>query len=516
MEFTPQGAQAALESPKETKQKVRFRLILAIPMLTTLLVMGLGYVIIDLQQRQLVAAQPARMNALELYARITHSLDVITVVVIVAAVIAFGSGVALALTVTNPIRKLAQDTASIARGDLSRSISLSADGELAMLGTALNDMVASINQYMLQSMTGGLITINEKEQIIAMSGDAEFILGVSADRAVGSDITSIFPDSPENKPFLDVIREALTRRHTTARQNITVSTEERTNVPISVATSLLRDRENTLVGVSIAFEDVKQLRRVEEHIRKVDRLTTLGGLAASVAHQIRNPLCSIRGLSQLIKENRDDDPTLTNYADVILKDAERIDNVVGRLLNMLQPSNTDWTQEDVNEVLAETVGLSKHEVRDKDITIIEEYGEDLPHTSMQRENLIHAFMNLVINAFQAIPQSGSIHVRSQAMASWDRPRDNADQITTGILVEIQDDGPGMDKATLDKIFNPNFTTKENGSGFGLTIARQTFEAHGGEVFVKSAPGKGTLFRVWLPLRRAQTQEGESLEPVGST
>lgn len=507
----------ASDPVKVTKQKVRFRLVIAIPMLTTLLVLGLGFVLIDVQQRALLATQPTRMNSMELYSRISRTMDLLTVIIIVAAFIAFVSGVALAVTVTNPIKKLAEDTAGIARGDLTRSIRLNADGELAMLGTALNEMVTSINRYMLQSMTGGLITINEKEQIIAMSGDAEFILGVNADRVVGSHITSVFPDIPDNRPFLEELHKTLTLRRTFPTQKFELSTDERGRIPVSVATSLLRDQEDTLVGLSISFEDVKQLRRIEEQMRRVDRLTTLGGLAASVAHQIRNPLCSIRGLVQLIRENRGEDATLSGYTDVILTDVDRIDNVVGGLLSMLQPSDTNWTPEDINVILADTIALARHEIRGKDVEIIQDYGGDLPRTSAQRENLMHAFLNLVINAIQAVGDSGRVTVSSRAMASWDRPAAAPDQPAAGILVEIADNGPGMAPGVIENIFNPNFTTKDSGSGFGLTIASQTIEAHGGDIVARSEPGGGAVFRVWLPLRAPAPMrgEGENLESAAT-
>lgn len=494
---------------KVTRQKVRFRLVLAFPMLTTLLVLGLGYVIVDVQQRQLLNRETANLTTLEIYSRINHSLDSITVIIIIAAAIAFVSGVVLALTVTNPIKRIAEDTASIARGDLTRNIRLNADGELAILGTALNEMVASINRYMLQSMSGGMIIVNDRCEIVSMSGDAELVLGVTADRIVGGHIKNVFPDAPQNKLFHEIIEAAVRGRKTSPTQQLLVTTDERTEIPITMSTSLLRDMDDTLIGLTISFEDVKQLRRIEEQIRRVDRLTTLGGLAASVAHQVRNPLCSIRGLAQLIRENRPEDQSLSDYSNVILSDVDRIDQVITRLMNMLQPTQTDWTLQDVNDILKETVALARHEIRDKEIEISEQYSDSLPVIYAQRENLIHAFLNIVVNALQAIEQKGRVEVRTKALASVDK----SIRKTTGILVEIEDDGPGISPETLNNIFSPGFTTKDNGSGFGLTITRQTFEAHGGEVSVKSAPGSGATFSIWLPLRDTAFAEGEKIESV---
>jgi PAS domain S-box-containing protein len=516
---SPAPPPGAPDPGKAARSKVRFRLVLAFPVLTTLLVLGLGAVLIDMQQRNLANPQIVRLTGPEIYARITQTTDAMTLVIIGAAAIAFVSGIVLALTVTNPIRRLARDTASIARGDLTRNISLNADGELAILGSALNEMVASINKYMLHSMSGGMLIIDESGVIVSLSGDAEFILGVSADQCAGAHITQVFPDIPENRRFLTIVNETLSHHRTFPTQQLAVSTEERREIPITLATSLLKDRDNTLVGLSLSFEDAKQLRRIEEQMRRVDRLTTLGGLAASVAHQVRNPLCSIKGLAQLLKENRADDKALCDYAGVIIKDAERIDMVVNRLMRMLQPTQTDWTLENLNDILGETVTLARHEIRDKSIEILELFDADLPPLVAQRENLMHAFLNFAVNAIQAIERQGTITVRTlPARAPMQSGRGPGGQLS-GIIVDIEDNGPGMTEDELRSIFNPGYTSKEQGSGFGLAISQQTIQAHGGEIRVRSEPGVKTVFRIWLPLREPRADpaahQGDALDTAGA-
>lgn len=509
-----QPAQAA--APVFTRQKVRFRFILATPMLTTFLVLGLGFVIIYLIQQELITPKNARLvPADQLFNQISQTLNHVTIVIIIAAVLAFVAGMVMAFTITDPIKRLTMDAAIIARGDLTRKIRFKADGELALLGTAFNDMIASINEYMLQSMSGGLLTINEKGEITSMSGDAEIIIGMSADRVVGRPLTKIFPDIPENAKFIELIHNTLKQKRTFLTHKLEVSTEQRTAIPVSVSTYLLRDRDNILVGLVITFEDVARLRRIEEQMLKVDRLATLGGLAASIAHQVRNPLCSIRGLAQLLKENRPDDIALNDYSDIILKDVDRIDQVIKRLMGFLQPSNTNWTRENINNVLKDTLTLARHEIRGKNIELTEDYADNLPAISLQRENLIHAFLNLIVNAIQAIDTQGSIAVRTQSITAWDGVPGKGQEKITGVQVEIEDNGPGIPPEVIDKIFNPSYTTKENGSGFGLAITLQTIEAHGGEISVNSELGKRTTFTIWLPVRETATEEVHKLEPSGA-
>jgi PAS domain S-box-containing protein len=483
----------------------QLRLVIAIPVLTTLLVLGLGLVIVDLNNRELLGNQDLQDKTV-LKRQIETTMDHMVIVIVGGSVLAFVTGLALTLTILIPIRRLAKDTASIARGDLTRAIRLEGSGEIAMLGSAFNEMITSINRYMLQSMSSGVLTISEAGNITSISADAEVILGVTADRVMGRPITRIFPRVPENTAFLRVLDETLAERITVSNRELLVSTEARDNIPVSVSTSLLRDRDNTLVGLIISFEDVAQLRNVQEQLRKVDRLTTLGGLAAGIAHQVRNPLCSIRGLAQLLREGADDATPLKDYSDIILKDVDRIDLVVDRLLRFLQPTATGWTLEDVNEIIRDTLALGKHEIRSKPIEVVEDLAADLPKVLVQSENLLQAMLNIIINAFQAIEEAGTVTVRSRTVAT--RGGDPG-----MVRVEISDDGPGITKENMKHIFEPSFTTKDDGAGFGLVISQQTLEAHGGSIEVTSEPGKGTCFILTLPVREYTT---DMEDQVGSS
>lgn len=499
--------------PKAARQKIRYRFIIATPMLTSLLVIGLGFVIINMLQQELLTPNLTKLGEHDLVSHITTAINHVTITVIIASFLACVAGIVMAMTVTNPIKRLMLDAASIASGDLTRKNMFKAEGELALLGTAFNEMVASINEYMLRSMSGGLLTVNENCEVTSMSGDAETIIGTNADKVVGRHINKIFPDIPENRRFLELIQDTLKQKRTFATQKMEVSTAERHAISVSVSAYLLRDKDNILVGLVLSFEDIKKLRRVEEQMLKVDRLTTLGGLAASIAHQVRNPLCSIRGLAQLLKENRPDDNDLNDYSDIILKDVDRIDQVIKRLMGFLQPTNTDWTFVNINEILKDTLILARHEIRGNNIELTEDYAESIPEISAQRENLLHAFLNLVVNAIQAMENGGVIQVRTRAIAPDTADGDSGMPVeTTGVQIEIEDNGPGITPEALERIFNPSYTTKEHGSGFGLSITLQTIEAHGGEISAASDPGKKTVFTIWLPVRESSAEERKDIEP----
>ncbi|MEW5945613.1 MAG: ATP-binding protein [bacterium] len=492
-----------------SKKKVRFRLMIAIPLFTTILVLALGLAIIYWNQPKLLSGDWTPASRIEYIDRIQEALGDTTIIIIIGAVIAAVTGIALALTITTPIRRLAVGTASIARGDLSRTIFVDGEGEIALLGSAFNEMISSINRYLIQSMSGGVITVNRNKVISTFSADAEIILGYPSNEAVGNPLETVFPDVPENAEFHDVINAVIDERTTVAGRRLVVFTRHRDGIPVSISTSLLKDREDTLIGIIVSFEDVEHLKKLEDQMKKVDRLTTLGGLAAGIAHQIRNPLCSIRGLAQLLKESGRSGSALSDYADVILKDADRISGVLDRLLRFLQPTASGWTMEGVNDLLRDALMLSRHEIKDREIEVIERYQPDVPRILVQSENLIQALVNVLINAFQAIEDSGSVTIETGTAA------DPGGGDGGFVRVRIADTGEGIAADDLERVFDPSFTTKDNGSGFGLVIARQVVESHDGFIKVTSEPDKETCFEIYLPVRRDQPREETRAEHAGT-
>lgn len=479
-----------------SKTKIRLRLMIAIPVMTTLLVLGLGLVVVDLNQRELLSRQPPA-TVKQFRDRVDTAMEHTTIAIVAGGGIALLTGLILAIAITWPIKRLTAGTASIASGDLTRNIHVSGDGEIALLGSAFNNMISSINRYLLQTMAGGVVTIDERGNITSMSTDSEVILGVNAQDFIGRPISDMIPRFKENAVFHETIASTLKDRRTFVGKEMMITTEDRDRIPISISTSFLKDRDNTLIGLIISFDDVAHLRKIQDQMRIVDRLTTLGGLAAGIAHQVRNPLCSIRGLAQLLKESdKGAGGPLSDYSNVILSDVDRIDKVVERLLKFIQPTTSGWSFEPPAKIIEDTVMLAKHEVRDKEIDIRIKVQKDLPDVLCQEENLMQALLNLLVNAIQSIEKKGVVEV-----AAAHSPGKKSGAGRGGeIVIKVSDNGPGIKKEHLSRIFNPSFTTKEDGAGFGLVITRQTVEAHGGRIIVESEPGKGAAFTIWLPVR----------------
>jgi signal transduction histidine kinase len=218
-------------------------------------------------------------------------------------------------------------------------------------------------------------------------------------------------------------------------------------------------------------------------LQRADRLSALGTLAAVVAHEIRNPLVSVRTFIQLLPERVDDEEFRTSFRELALKEIERICELISDLLAFSRPTPADREPTDLNEIASQIVRLLDPEARKRDVAIIMTLAERLPIVVAHEAQVKQVLMNVVLNAIQACQGHGTVEVRT------------ADGGAGACAVEIADTGIGMTDEQRDQIFDPFFTTKEHGSGLGLYIAHRIVAEHGGAIAVTARPDGGTIFRI---------------------
>lgn len=241
------------------------------------------------------------------------------------------------------------------------------------------------------------------------------------------------------------------------------------------------------------YENLKQSQMT---LRRADRLSSLGMLTAGLAHEIRNPLVAIRTFTQLLPE-RYDDPEFRNvFQTLALKEVDRICALINDLLSFARPSRPHIAEENLNEVVDGVARILESQAKDKDVTLAREFSSDLPKAWIDREQLKQVFMNLILNAIQAMRDGGSIVIATRVSFDGDG---SASQPC--VQVEVRDTGIGIPQENLEHIFDPFFTNKEGGSGLGLSISNQIIEEHGGRILVKSRIKEGTSFFVNLPLNK---------------
>ncbi|MGE5302961.1 MAG: ATP-binding protein, partial [Alphaproteobacteria bacterium] len=257
---------------------------------------------------------------------------------------------------------------------------------------------------------------------------------------------------------------------------------------------------------AIAIENARlyqNLKQSQDTLRRADRLSSLGLLTAGLAHEIRNPLVAIRTFTQLLPERYDDAEFREGFQGLALKEVDRICGLITDLLSFARPSKPNVSPEDMSDVVEGIARILETQAKEKGVEIARDFSTDLPKTWIDREQMKQVFMNLILNAIQAMKEGGSIVVSTRLYS-----REQAGKTAQFVQVEIRDSGVGIPEENLEHIFDPFFTNKDEGSGLGLSISHQIVQEHGGFITVESKLGTGTSFFVNLPI-------GKPLRAVGN-
>jgi two-component system NtrC family sensor kinase len=257
---------------------------------------------------------------------------------------------------------------------------------------------------------------------------------------------------------------------------------------------------------AIAIENARlyeNLKQSQDTLRRADRLSSLGLLTAGLAHEIRNPLVAIRTFTQLLPERYDDAEFREGFQGLALKEVDRICGLINDLLSFARPSKPNVAPENINDVVENIARILETQAKEKNVVILRELGDNLPKIWIDREQMKQVFMNLILNAIQAMREGGSISIWSRLIS-----RNGAEPAGDFVQVEIRDTGIGIPEENLQHIFDPFFTSKDEGSGLGLAVSHQIVQEHGGYVTVESQVGKGTAFFVHVPV-------GKPVRPVAN-
>jgi len=264
---------------------------------------------------------------------------------------------------------------------------------------------------------------------------------------------------------------------------------------------------------AIAIENARlyeDLKKSKSYMRRADRLASLGTLTAGLAHEIRNPLVAIKTFTQLLPERIEDEEFRKHFLKIASSEVDRISSLINELLEFARPSDPKLEEEDVNSVLDGMILLVSTESKKKHIDISKYFSTDLPQVKIDREQFKQVFLNLLLNAIEATSENGQVAVRTR---SFLKPGGEP-----YIQIEIADTGCGIPQEYLEEIFNPFFTTKDKGSGLGLSISSQIIQDHRGYITVESELNKGSSFFINIPLnqehpkRRRHDIEGDSFQP----
>ena len=274
-----------------------------------------------------------------------------------------------------------------------------------------------------------------------------------------------------------------------------------TDTVIGYTLSLVRDEAGRTVGAALFFKDLTHVEQMEERERLRDRLAAVGEMAAVMAHEIRNPLAAIEVVAGLLRRKAPHNDDVQALVKDIISEAKMANAIVQEVLAFVRPVRLQVDRTSLADALASALALADGKATRGSILIDTVLPPQLPLLGADQHQLTQVFANLLINAYEALEGRGHIVIAATVAttAAQGALLPDGQQPVETVVVDVTDDGPGMTPEVADKIFNPFFTTKAQGSGLGLAIVRKIVDAHEGRIDMTTADGRGTRFRVTLPV-----------------
>lgn len=456
----------------------------------------------------------------------------------------------LSRSITRPLNLLTESASGISSGDYSRMVHIRRNDEIGALGNAFNSMVVNLRdsqrdlEQKIQELKLAKEAASKVAAIVESSHDAitgktldgtitswnqsaERLYGYSSEEVLGRSIAILA--RPERSDEVLAMLERLRRGDSIDHFETERITKAGEPIFVSLTISPIRDESGAISGWSTIARDITERRQAAEELRltnqslggalaelqtKTDELTsmtqqlwqasklaTMGELAASIAHELNNPLATISLRAELlIGQLAAADPNRESLL-VIEQEAERMASLVSNLLLFSRRSHQQISTVNIDEELKNSLEFLDYHLRSNGINVATEFASDLPTVQADTQQLRQVFLNLLANASDAMPDGGTLTVRAKCQA-----------LETGgraVMIEFSDSGIGVEPENLPKLWEPFFTTKPEGkgTGLGLPICRRTVEEHRGTIEIESLPGKGTTVRIVLPA--TETEIGEA-------
>ena len=337
------------------------------------------------------------------------------------------------------------------------------------------------------SLPVGLIATGKDGKIAFFNGTAQVITGIAAADALGRTPDEVIPFPWKH------LKDRLEAGRTILEEELECTFSDRKAVPVNLSASRIVNDQGEFVGNILILRDMEEIRRLQEEIRRQEKLAAIGGLAAGVAHEIRNPLSSIKGIASYFRSksetNRDD----REAADVMIQEVDRLNRTITELLEFARPTELRTRVTDLADLLKHSTRLVQQDAAANKISIRLDLPPKPASADIDPDRLSQCLLNLYLNSIQAMEKGGELNIQL------------TEETRNTIGINVSDTGKGILPADLKKIFDPYFTSKPSGTGLGLAIVHKIITAHKGRIQVQSKPGKGTQFTIILPLKPNEDQ-----------
>jgi PAS domain S-box-containing protein len=351
--------------------------------------------------------------------------------------------------------------------------------------------VKNFMESIIQSIGSGIIITEMNDTITYINKAGERILGYAKDDVIGKPFSifalrekqSVMHSLLDNPDDLDTRKEGWMRR------------KDKVEFPVGFTINNHLSIRGESLGKIVIFRDMTNVFKIQEEILRMDRLISLGKLASGIAHELRNPLAGIKTTAQALGEEISRDDSKKEYLSRITKEIDRLNDLLKTFFSFAKPQKLNLVYCHIKDIINEIIPFLFKEIADQGIRFVEAYHPQLPTIKVDKNQMYQVFLNLFLNAIQAMPGGGElkIEVSPTVSHSQDGPKQDFMKIV------ISDSGKGIPPQIIDKIFDPFFTTKPKGIGLGLSITYQIIKKHGGTIKVESKLEKGTSFVINLPV-----------------
>lgn len=356
--------------------------------------------------------------------------------------------------------------------------------ETYIVKKTLNEMKVYTSK-LLETMDNAVISVDSNGNIKTFNRKSEEIFGKKKEEVLNKDCQEVLN--------LKINGECLLKECLLEKKNITqeIILEEKglKKKILDLNTSFLIDESGKITGVVAVIRDITEIKNLNEEMARHKRLVALGKLSAGIAHEIRNPLSSIRGLAQFIFNSFSKTDERKEDLNTIIQEVDRLNKLVVQVLDFAKLKKPNLIRFSLNDLIRKITELFKIEIKDKQIKFNLELSPDISQIQADEDQVRQILMNVIINSIQAIPKKGEIKIKTEKALLKGEP---------AIKLIIEDSGIGITEKDFNQIFDPFFSTKEKGSGLGLSIVYKLVEAHQGEIKVESKEGEGTKFIILLP------------------
>lgn len=338
----------------------------------------------------------------------------------------------------------------------------------------------NFTQNILDSITNVLIAVDKDLKIQLINKEGRLLLNLD-ETCIGKGLDILFV---EYDKIEKILKDVLTFDK---KVNIVTkcNSKDKTNIYVKLFAYPLHNILDKVEGVVIVLEDISEIRKLENQVRRAEKLSAVGQLASGIAHEIRNPLGIIKTISQtIIKDIKDDE--IKEGLQIIVHEVDRANTVIKGLLDFAKPNINQTKIQSVDKLIKEVIMLTKKYAQQHGVKIIYTSKED-KEILMDSEKIKQAFVNIIFNSVQAMPEGGYLSISLNIKDDW-------------VKISFEDNGIGIQRNELEKIFEPFYTTKNTGTGLGLAITHRIIDEHDGYIEASSKLGVGTKFDIFLPIK----------------